>query len=201
MKEIEAKFYVDDLAVVRDRLLAQHGRRLKPKLLERNRRFDSADGRLRSARQVLRLRLDDQARLTFKRSLGTPEERLEIEFSVDDPEAAQAFLEALGFNAFASYEKRREQFDLGEVHVALDELPYGHFVEIEAPTLEDVRRVAGALGLDWERRVQINYLALFEELRRQFNLPFSDATFANFEALPSLRAEEIGLQDAIQAID
>jgi len=201
MQEIEAKFYVADLAVVRDRVLAQRGRQLKPKLLERNWRFDSADGRLRSSRQVLRLRQDDQAHLTFKRSLGTPEERLEIEFGADDPQAARAFLEALGFNAFASYEKRREVFDLGGAHIALDELPYGPFVEIEAPTLEEVRRAASALGLDWERRVQVNYLALFDEFRNRLNLSFSDATFANFEGIPRLRPEEIGLKDAIQAID
>jgi len=103
--------------------------------------------------------------------------------------------------AFASYEKRREVFDLGGAHIALDELPYGPFVEIEAPTLEEVRRAASALGLDWERRVQVNYLALFDEFRNRLNLSFSDATFANFEGIPRLRPEEIGLKDAIQAID
>ncbi len=194
-REIEAKFYLRHLALVRRRLLALGGRLLVSRQLERNLRFDTPQGALTAAGQVLRLRQDSQIMLTYKRRLSG-EERQEIEVEVDDLAASQALLEALGFRIFARYEKYRETFQLGPVKVMLDEMPYGCFVEVEGPTLQAVARAAADLGLEWERRIEASYMELFERLRRRLDLPFRDATFANFQGHPSASAEDLGVRDA-----
>lgn len=53
--------------------------------------------------------------------------RREIEFTVGNFESAIQFLEALGFEPAAYYEKYRETHELNGAHVMLDELPFGSF--------------------------------------------------------------------------
>jgi adenylate cyclase class 2 len=91
----------------------------------------------------------------------------------------EAILVRLGFVAFQSYEKYRETFTLQGVEVVLDEMPFGHFVELEGeePAL---RAVASALGLPWAGRILDNYLNLMARVRAYYQLPFDDLTFANF---------------------
>jgi adenylate cyclase class 2 len=37
------------------------------------------------------------------------------------------------------------------------------------------------LGLDWEKRILLNYIELFNILNKSLGLPFSDITFKNFK--------------------
>lgn len=194
--EIEAKFYLPHLADIRRRLLDLGSRLLAPRLLEKNLRFDTPDRRLSRTGTVLRLRQDRTVRLTYKTPGETSEVRHEIEFEVDDLEAARAFLEALGFERAFTYEKYREVFALDPVHVMLDELPFGCFTEIEGASLPEIIEAAGRLGLAWERRVPDSYPALFERLRHTLALPFSDATFANFAGRPRVRAQDMAVREA-----
>ncbi len=194
-RETEAKFYLPQLAIIRRRLLALGGALLVSRQLERNLRFDTPRGALTASGQVLRLRQDSQITLTYKRRLSS-EERQEIEVEVDDLAAAQALLEALGFRLFSCYEKYRETFLLDPVKVMLDEMPYGCFVEVEGPSLQAVARAAADLGLAWEHRIEASYMELFERLRRRLELPFSDATFANFQGQDPASPEDLGVRDA-----
>lgn len=182
--EVEVKFFVPQLQAFRERLLAAGAEQVKPRLFERNVRFDSPGERLRFQFQLLRLRQDDNARLTFK---GPPHEageteakvREELEVEVSDFETAAAILERLGFEAQQVYEKYRETFHLGEVEIVLDEMPFGNFVELEGDE-EAIRAAAGRLGLDWEQRILDNYLALMARLKAEYHLDFDDVTFDNF---------------------
>jgi len=61
-------------------------------------------------------------------------------------------------------------------------MPYGNFLEIEAPGRE-IRQTAERLGLDWNRRILMNYLEMFEWIKSELGLPFSDVTFANFQSV------------------
>jgi len=194
--EIEAKFYLRHLAGVRQRLLALGARMLAPRILERNTRFDTPDRRLRRAGAVLRLRQDRAVYLTYKLPGPVPEVRQEIEFEAGDFTAAGSFLEALGFERIFSYEKYREVFALEPTHVMLDELPFGCFVEIEGGSLPAVIECSGRLALDWERRLPESYPALFERVRKALELPFVDATFANFTGQPRIQAEDLAVHDA-----
>lgn len=197
--EIEAKFYLHHLADVRQSLLGLKARLLAPRLLEKNFRFDTRDRSLSRTGAVLRLRQDRSVHLTFKTPGETPEVRHEIEFEVDNLDAAHAFLQALGFESVFYYEKYREVFTLEPVNVMLDELPFGCFVEIEGGSIAEIKQAAERLDLAWDRRVASSYPSLFDRLRRTLNLPFGDATFANFAGRPRVEAHDLAVREAANA--
>ena len=98
-REIEAKFYVRKLSRIENRLTELNAHLIQPRVHETNLRFDTAGRDLRSGGRVLRLRQDDQARLTYKGPSDKTEgvmNREEIEFVVEDFERAKQFIEALG---------------------------------------------------------------------------------------------------------
>jgi adenylate cyclase class 2 len=194
--EIEAKFYLHHLADMRQRLLELGARLLASRSLEKNLRFDTPDRSLSRIGSVLRLRQDRTIHLTYKAPGPSSEVRREIELEVDDLNAARAFLEALGFERVFYYEKYREVLTLEPVHVMLDELPFGCFLEIEGDSLVDVAQAARRLGLDWDRRIPDSYPALFEHLRSSLDLPFSDATFAGFSGRPRIQAADLAVREA-----
>ncbi|HSM55837.1 MAG TPA: class IV adenylate cyclase [Candidatus Sulfomarinibacteraceae bacterium] len=193
--EIEVKFYVENLARLRERLLAAGATQVKPRLFERNVRLDDDRGTLARRRQLLRLRQDDKARLTFKgRATGDAASqakvREELEVAVSDAITMATILQRLGFQPRQVYEKYRETFVLDGVEIVLDELPYGNFVELEgeAPGKPDdqeagIRRLAQRLGFDWEQRIVDNYLSLMSQLKYHYDLPFNDLTFDNFDGV------------------
>jgi predicted adenylyl cyclase CyaB len=142
----------------------------------------------------LRLRQDTEARLTYK-SGSTNEggilSRREIEFVVEDFEKAKQFLEALGYQKLFYYEKYRTTYALQtsevlktsevSVHVMLDELPYGDFVEIEGENVESIRAATEELNLKWEAAIPTSYHMLFERLCAKH--PELDRTELSFAAL------------------
>ena len=197
-QEIEAKFYLQDLAAFRQRLMAASARLIQPRVQETNLRFDTAQRDLSRKAQVLRLRQDEAAHLTFK-GPGALEggvlSRQEIEFEVSDFAAARRFLEALGYRVFTTYEKIRENFTLAGVQVSLDEMPFGNFTELEGPNPEAIRKLAESLGLAWERRIAMSYLELFARLKTRLALPFDDLTFEAFRDR-TIRPEDLGVQPA-----
>ncbi len=185
-QEIEAKFYVQDLKKVETRIRELDARLIQPRVLETNIRFDLPDSRLRSTGQVLRLRRDTEARLTYKDS-GKSEQgvvnRTEIEFIGSDFDRAKLFLEALGYQEFFTYEKYRTTYDLQNCHIMLDEMPYGNFVEIEGENSESIHAVVKSLNLDLRASILASYPALFDRLRRTRGFSFRDLTFQNFDGL------------------
>jgi len=203
-QEIEAKFYVKDSKEIESRIRELDARLIQPRVLETNLRFDLPDSRLRSAGRVLRLRQDTAARLTYK-GAGHGEQgivtRTEIEFTVEDFEKARSFLEALGYQKLFEYEKYRTTYLLqiseGSLHVMLDELPYGNFVEIEGENIQDIHSLAEKLKLNRSATISMSYSALFERLRMDLRLAFKDLTFANFEKI-SISAEQLRVQPADQ---
>ncbi len=198
MQETEVKFYVRDLNRLKIQLETLGAQRVQERVLETNLRFDLPDGRLRLEGRVLRLRRDTQVRLTYK-SASQKEEgilsREEIEFVVEDFEKAKRFLEALGYQKLAYYEKYRTTYDLNETHIMLDELPFGSFVEIEGEDAGSIHAVADQLHLNWETAVAAGYVALFERVRKALNLSFHDISFANFDGV-NVEAPHLGARAA-----
>ena len=197
-QETEAKFYVLHLDKMIGRLQHLEARLIQARLLETNLRFDLPDASLRSRRQVLRLRYDTQARLTYKgagENKGGVLDRLEIEFVVEDGEKARQFLEALGYQKSAYYEKYRATFELEQVRIMLDEMPYGNFVEIEGETVEQIRSVTERLGLTWDTAIASSYTALFEDLQRTLQVSFQDISFENFSGI-QVRPADLGVRPA-----
>jgi adenylate cyclase class 2 len=183
MQEIEAKFYVQNLKKIEMCLQDLKALLIQPRILETNIRFDLPDGGLRSKRQVLRLRQDTEAKLTYKGS-GKSEQgivnRTEIEFAVSDFEKAKLFLEALGYQKILQYDKYRTTYELQDCHVMLDELPYGNFVEIEGEDIASIHSMAEKINLNMQAAISESYSALFEKVRQRMELKLTDLTFENF---------------------
>jgi adenylate cyclase class 2 len=196
--EIEAKFIVQSLDDVRQRLLALDGHLITPRHLEINQRFDSHDNRLRTNFEVLRLRQGPQVTLTYKRATSA-EERVEYELEIDDFDIAQNFLEALGYHVIFTYEKYREVYTLDQVKVMVDELPFGCFTEVEGPSIDVIRQKVALLGLDWDKRIKHSYLDLFDILHQRLNLPFGNADFESFQQWPPIYPADLGLDNAVQS--
>jgi adenylate cyclase, class 2 len=178
--EIEIKFYLQDPARLEKHLLGLNAVLVSPRVFETNLRFDTPDSSLASQRNVLRLRQDTRARLTFKGAARLGEQvtvRQEIEVEVSDLAAARRILEALGYEVVVMYEKYRTTYQLGNIELVLDELPYGNFVELEGESAEQIAALSAMLGLDWSRRITDSYLGLFERLKIEKGLRIRHLTF------------------------
>jgi len=184
--EIEVKFYLADVNSVRERILAT-GATLSGRVFETNLRFEDEAKSLKDRGMLLRLREDERIRLTLKTLATEPDRDFkihhELEVQVDDFHTCHGILEGLGFRPEQTYEKWRETFTLGDSKLLVDTMPYGPFLEIEGPK-SDIRKVSDQLRLKWEERVLLNYIEIFEVIRREENLPFYDITFDNFEKTP-----------------
>lgn len=148
---------------------------------------------------MLRLRQDTHARMTYKGPSTLVQgvrRRPEIEFQVSSFEAAQNLLQALGYQVIVVYEKYRTQYNYRGIIVCLDELPFGHFVELEGPSPEAIRQVAGELHLNWDARILKSYLYLFQQVRDRLGLTFRDLTFENFRSI-HVTPEMLDVQPAI----
>jgi adenylate cyclase class 2 len=198
-QEIEAKFFVNDLGRIEQRLLELKARLIQPRIHEINLRFDDAGNTLRGSFRVLRLRQDDQARMTFKgpseEEVGGILSRREIEFVVGDFEQAKQLLEALGYRVVVFYEKFRATYDLDGAHIMLDELPFGHFVEIEGEDAAMIRGITNLMRLDWDAMVKAGYHALFERVSGKFNLDPSQWTIAALENV-NITPHDLGIRAA-----
>jgi len=101
-------------------------------------------------RTVLRLRrIGKRGILTYKERFPTRSDikhQREDETRVDDPDAMELILEALGFSAGLIYEKHRETWTLGKTEIVIDELPFGLFMEIEGSE-PDIRHIESKLAI------------------------------------------------------
>ena len=197
--ETEAKFYIRDLRKMELRLQELKAQLIQPRIHERNLRFDNSYNDLRNASRVLRLRQDEKARFTFKGPSMEKEggilSRQEIEFVVEDFNIARQFLEALGFEAVVFYEKFRTTYELGDIHIMLDELPYGEFVEIEGEDVEAIHNIANLLGLKRDAMIKAGYHALFERVTEKYNLDPSQLSFAALGRI-KITADDLSIQVA-----
>lgn len=186
-QELEVKFYIRQPEKLTARLQALGARQIHARTFEQNLRFDTPDHTLQNAFQVLRLRQDSIARLTYKGASSDRQgvrRREEIEFEVSDFQAARRFLEALGYQVSTRYEKYRTTYELQGLLVMVDELPYGHFVELEGKNPQTIREISERLALRWEARLPESYLALFERAKRTLGWSFQHLVFSNFQGLP-----------------
>jgi len=162
--EIEVKFAVADFGPLRARLQGA-GAIFLSRLFESNVVFDAPDGALRARGALLRLRQDDQARLTLKlpcETGGLPgfKTRREIETTVGDFDTVAAIFAHLGYVESLRYEKMRETWRYGDALVCLDELPFGLFAEIEGEP-DSIAMAAAALECGMDAASTASYLDLF----------------------------------------
>ena len=147
--EIEKKFRLTkkQRQEVLDRLPAIGAKR-KGEDLEVNTLY--AGETLDVTRSVLRLRrIGDRGVLTYKESLPARldmKHRREDETRIEDPDAMELILDALGFTPALVYEKRRETWRLAQTEIVIDELPFGLFMEIEGSE-KNIREIESKLAI------------------------------------------------------
>ena len=184
--EVEVKFWAADLTAVRHALTEAGATLGNARYYERNVIYDTPEKQLRQRDQIIRLRQDQRTRLTFK---GPPPAELavesevkmreEIEVELSDLGRMELILTRLGFTEQKIYEKYRESWHFAEIEIVLDEMPFGHFVELEGSE-SAIKALAHTLGLNWESRLSRSYWSLMDELKQRYNLPFNDITFELF---------------------
>ena len=184
-QELEVKFYLSQREEM-ERKLNTLGTLHAPRVHEINLRLDTPGLDLLHSGQLLRLRQDTRARLTYKgpgSEQGGARLRQELEFTVSDFDTALKLFEALGYQVMLMYEKYRTTYQLGGVEAALDEMPTGNFLELEGPDAGSIRAAAEHLELNWERRILDSYTVLFERTRQSLGFTFRDLSFENFKGL------------------
>ena len=183
--EIEVKFYLPDIESMQRRIVSL-GAESKGRVFENNIRYEDDCNTLIGKKSLLRLRRDTKTILTFKSippDAGTEFKIFnELEVEVSDFETMNQILEKLGLHPEQIYEKWREALILDQTRFYLDAMPYGTFLEIEGSE-NDIRAYAARLGLSWHKRILLNYLEIFEIIRQQQGLKFTDLTFKNFESV------------------
>lgn len=185
LREVEAKLHTPDLEAVKRALEAAGATLLKPRVFERNIRYDSNDGALTAAGNVLRLRQDEAVKLTYKADASVERgivSRFEAEVEVSDFETMDLILRRLGYEVALVYEKYRTTYTLDGAEIVLDELPFGTYTEIEgdAATIE---RVVAKLGLGACRRMAGSYVDIFADVKQRLGLDARDCTFEVFESV------------------
>jgi adenylate cyclase class 2 len=196
-QEIEAKFYILQVAELRHRIEALGASLTEHRVRELNLRFDTPDRDLHQLGHVLRLRQDTRARLTYKDSSRMDAgvlSRGELEITVSDFNVTRDILEALGYQVAFIYEKYRTTYRLGAAELMLDEMPYGNFLEIEGDP-DAIRPAAERLQLNWATSIPESYSSLFDKLSRRGTVGFRDLTFDNFRGV-SISAEDLGVTPA-----
>ena len=188
-RETEIKIKISNVQATRRRLSELGFRLSHRRTLEDNTLFDTPDRALRKIRSILRLRrYGPRWLVTFK---GTPAEdslyksRVELETSVEKPQAIRAIFEALGFRPVFRYQKYRSHYVPADTtererkirEVALDETPIGNFLELEGSRAW-IDQVAHQLGYSRTDYRTASYGALYLEECRKKNIPPGDMLFA-----------------------
>lgn len=164
--ERELKFRVDDRAALVARLMELQAEHLTSTRFEDNWVFDR-DNELRDGRCLLRLRTDKRgSTLTYKGPPsfdGAVKVRSEFESGVENPQAVRQLLEHLGYQVATRYQKRRDEWRVGGITVALDNTPIGNYVEFEGEGAEKLAVRCRFAVAEAEPRT---YLELYAAYRR-----------------------------------
>jgi len=196
--EKEVKFYINDLAALKNRLLALGAVQVQPRTRETNFRFDTPDFDLAKTGRALRLRQDQKCILTFKGPTSLEDGvrvRPESEVEVSDIDDARAILNGLGYIQTVTYEKYRAAYRYNDLEITLDELPYGNFSEIEGADSAAIQAAACVLALNWDERIQASYLELFERLKMNLALSLKNLTFRGLSAI-DISYHDLGVKPA-----
>lgn len=85
---------------------------------------------------------------------------------ISDPKKMKMILENLGFTKKLIMEKYREKWQLGNVEVVVDRLPFGNFIEIEG-NKKEIEKTAKLLSLSLADGITDTYWGLWENYRKK----------------------------------
>lgn len=170
MIEVEVKLALASVEEMRRRLSAAGAQPAGERQFEDNRLYDDRDGSMRAAGRMLRLRIvGGRQLLTFKeapteaQSKSGYKQREELETGVSDSEVLHAVLLRLGYSVRWRYQKWRESWRWGGLHLELDETPIGNFLELEGDPAA-IDQAAERLGFSRSDYIVASYRDLHEQL-------------------------------------
>jgi adenylate cyclase class 2 len=185
--EIEVKVAVPDVRAVAEKARGLGWELVRRRHFEANVLFDYPERSLSLSGCLLRVReTESGALLTFKGRVEEHERykvRPETETTCESGPAVRAILESLGLRPFFRYEKFREEYGGPGALLCLDELPFGHFLELEGEA-GAIEAMASALGIDPDRFLKRSYADLYGERCRELGVPFGDIVFPAADAHP-----------------
>ena len=180
MTEQEVKLRFATVEAARQAVMATGSRLVVSRRMLDDRLFDFSDGRLRLMGVTLRVRRDaDRAYMTLKGPVqpGPVKSREEWETLVGSAATVEAALGFAGFQVMFRSQKYREEYDLDGAHLAIDETPFGVFVEIEAGSPEAIEHVSARLGRTPADYSLVSYPTLWRQWREAQGLPPADMLF------------------------
>jgi adenylate cyclase, class 2 len=137
--------------------------------------YDDAAGRLAGQQQVLRIRKEGQdLRMTFKAPHADTQAgirtREELELGITDFEMMRTILQRLGYVEYLKMRKIRTQYSIGKTHIVIDahidDLAFiPPYLEIEAPSHDELFATADALGIRREQLIDWNAARVMEFYR------------------------------------
>lgn len=150
MTEVEVKFLEVDQAVMEERLAAMGAAKtFEGRIVGTF--FDFQDRRLNNSGCLLRLRETEKgARLAFKTSgvKTAVKSREEFELTLESPDTLRKILKGLGLEDTGQTVKHRTSYSLDGSHFEFDTYEgIPTYLEIEAPSEGEVKRLVAALGL------------------------------------------------------
>ena len=178
-KEVEIKFWVDDVRALTRKLRTAGFRQITPRTHEMNTLYDLPGQPLRRRGELLRLRrYGKEWLLTHKAKgkVGRHKMREETETKISDGKKMDAILRALGFAPSFRYEKFRAEWSDGKGRVVVDETPIANFGEIEGPP-RWIDATAGRLGIQRSDYITLNYAGLFQQWKQRTGSPAREMTF------------------------
>ncbi|MBQ9536633.1 MAG: class IV adenylate cyclase [Desulfovibrionaceae bacterium] len=171
--EIECKYLQVDFSKLKARLTCQNAQDLGLGF-EDNLIFDTEDGKLRQAHKLLRLRIlhtPEAVNYIVTVKLPRPASqhckiREEYEAQCVGGENLKIIFESLGFKVVGRYEKLRHTYVLAGVHITLDRMPFGDFVELEGEEAA-ILDCAHVLNLDKHPQSTKSYAELYLDLHKE----------------------------------
>ncbi len=164
--ETEVKVKIDDAGDFRRRLAILKPGMLSARHFEDNHLLDFSDRRIGAAHCLLRIRfVDGKHFVTYKgppRPEGIFKVREELETTVENGEILLQTFERIGMRVTFRYQKYRQEFDAGGVHIAIDETPIGNYAEFEGSEAA-IREVTRKLEIDEAQFLRSSYYSLYVE--------------------------------------
>ena len=161
--EIEVKLRIPSVALLAGRLTAAGFVLAHPAALESNQLWDR-DGELLARDSALRVRRYGETALLTWKGPKVADPRLKIrperETGVEDPEALEAILQALGYQPVLAMAKTRAIYRRDDLEACLDETPFGPFLELEGDR-DAIDAAMAELGLDPDQIEPRSYAALY----------------------------------------
>jgi adenylate cyclase, class 2 len=170
MKEIEVKIMDIDLEEIRKKLLGLRAKKVFDGEIHAI-AFDHPDMRLDKKDSFIRVRrVGETTELCFKGpNRGSVfKSREEIEVNTTNFADTLEILERGGLIKYHEGKKNRESYTIGKVRFEIDNwknIP--HFLEIEAPTTEEVKEYVEKLGFTMEQTTNQTYLDIEERYNKK----------------------------------